>query len=64
VVGDHEPEDGVAEELEALVGRVPGVLRAPRAVHERRGEDLHREVDAEAGDQRVEVVDRERDQDS
>jgi hypothetical protein len=33
-------------------------------VHERRGEDLRREVDPEAGDQGLEVVDRERDQDS
>src|SRR5690606_11094786 len=32
VVGDDQPEDGVAEELEALVRLVAGVLGAPRAV--------------------------------
>ena len=32
VVGDDQAEHGVAEELEALVGRRAGVLRAPRAV--------------------------------
>ena len=35
VVGDDDAEDGVAQELEALVRRVARVLRAPRAVHER-----------------------------
>jgi hypothetical protein len=35
VVGDHEPEHGVAEELEALVRLVPGVLGTPAAVGER-----------------------------
>jgi hypothetical protein len=34
VVGDHEPEHRVTEELEALVGRAVAVLRAPRAVGE------------------------------
>ena len=40
VVGDDQAEHGVAEELEALVRRVAGVLRAPRAVHERRREEV------------------------
>ena len=31
-VGDDPAEHGVAQELEPLVGRVAGVLRAPRAV--------------------------------
>jgi hypothetical protein len=64
VVGHDEAEHGVAEELEALVRRVPWVLGTPRTVHECGGEDLRREVDAEAGDQGLEVVDREGDQDS
>jgi hypothetical protein len=34
VVGHDQAEDGVAEELEALVGRPPRRLRAPRAVGE------------------------------
>ena len=32
VVGDDQPEDGVAQELEALVGLLAGVLGAPRTV--------------------------------
>jgi hypothetical protein len=38
VIGHDEPEHGVAQELEALVGLVSRVLRAPRPVRERRGE--------------------------
>jgi hypothetical protein len=64
VVGDDHAEDGVPEELEALVRRVPGVLGAPRAVHEGGREEGGVEVVAEAGDQAVEVGDREVDQDS
>jgi hypothetical protein len=51
VIGDDDAEHGVAEELEALVGGVPGVLRAPGAVHECGREDLRREVEAEALDE-------------
>jgi hypothetical protein len=64
VVGHDHAEDGVPEELEALVRRVPRVLSAPRAVHEGGREQGWIEVDAEAGDQAVEVGDREVDQDS
>jgi hypothetical protein len=38
-VGDHPPEHGVAEELEALVGDGVGVLGDPRAVGQRFQED-------------------------
>jgi hypothetical protein len=34
VVGDDDAEDRVAEELQPLVRRPPGVLGAPRAVDE------------------------------
>ncbi len=34
VLGDDQPEHGVAEELEALVGLVARILRAPAAVAE------------------------------
>ena len=51
VVGDDHAEHGVAEELEALVRGVAGVLRAPGAVHERGGEEVGGEVEAEALDQ-------------
>ena len=51
VVGDDDAEHGVAQELEALVRRVAGVLRAPGAVHEGRREEVGSEVEAEALDQ-------------
>ena len=51
VVGDDDAEHGVAEELEPLVRGVAGVLRAPRAVHESGGEEVGREVEAEALDE-------------
>jgi hypothetical protein len=35
VIGDHEAEDGVAEKLEALVGRQPAGLRAVGAMRQR-----------------------------
>jgi hypothetical protein len=60
VVADHEAQDGVAEELEALVGGAP-VLRAPGTVPQRVvgefgvGEDV-----AQALGQGVCVVDRAR----
>jgi hypothetical protein len=38
VVGDDEPEHRVAQELEALVGAVAGVLRAVAPVGQRRGQ--------------------------
>jgi hypothetical protein len=38
VVGHHETEHGVTQELEALVRLVARMLRAPRPVGERRGE--------------------------
>jgi len=38
VGGDDDAEDGVAEELEPLVRRLPRVLRAPRPVRERLAE--------------------------
>jgi hypothetical protein len=62
VVGDHDPEHSVAEELEPLVRGVAGVLCAPRAVHERRGEEVGREVEAEALDELRKVRDREGDE--
>ncbi len=37
VIGDDDAENGVTEELEALVGGVAGVLGAPGAVHQGRG---------------------------
>ena len=51
VIGDDHAEHGVAEELEPLVRGVAGVLRAPRAVHESGGEEVGREVEAEALDE-------------
>jgi len=35
VLGHHQPEHGVAQELEALVGRPIPLLGAPRAVGQR-----------------------------
>jgi hypothetical protein len=61
VVGDHHAEHGVAEELQPLVGRVPGVLRAPGAVHERWREEVRCEVEAEALDQAFQARYRKRD---
>jgi hypothetical protein len=43
VVGDDEAEHGVAEELEALVRALTGVLGAPRAVDERGAQVPRRE---------------------
>jgi hypothetical protein len=51
VVGDDHPEHGVAQELEALVGGMAGVLRAPGAVHEGGGKEVGSEVEAEALDE-------------
>ena len=51
VVGDDDAEHRVAEELEALVRRVAGVLGAPGAVHQGRREEVGIEVEAEALDQ-------------
>ena len=56
------PEHGVAEELEPLVRGVAGVLGAPRAVHQGRGQEVGREVEAEALDQLLEPGYREGDQ--
>jgi len=39
VVGDDQAEDGVAQELEALVGLGAGRLRAPGAVGEGQGQE-------------------------
>jgi hypothetical protein len=38
MVGHDKAEDGVTEELEALVGLGPGRLRAPRTVGEGQGQ--------------------------
>jgi hypothetical protein len=62
VVGDDDAEHGVAQELEALVGGVTRVLRAPRPVHERRREEVGWEVEPEALDELCQVRDRERDE--
>jgi hypothetical protein len=61
VIRDHDAQHGVAEELEPLVGRVPGVLCAPGAVHERWREEVRREVEAEALDQAFQARYRKRD---
>ena len=61
VVGDDHAEHGVAEELEALVRGVAGVLGAPRAVHERGGRRSGGEVEPEALDELREVGYREGD---
>jgi hypothetical protein len=62
VVGDDHAEHGVTEELEALVRRVAGMLGAPRSVHERRSEEVGREIEAEALDELREVGDRKGDE--
>jgi hypothetical protein len=62
VVGDDHAEDGVAEELEALVRGMARVLGAPRSVHEGRSEEVGREIEAEALDELREVRDREGDE--
>jgi hypothetical protein len=64
VVGHDHAQHGVAQELEALVRRVPRVLGAPRTVDEGGRDECSVEVDTEAGDEAVEVGDREVDQDS
>jgi hypothetical protein len=61
VIGDDHAEHGVAEELEALVRRVAGMLGTPRSVHERRSEEVGREIEAEALDELREVGDRKGD---
>jgi hypothetical protein len=63
VVGDDDAEHGVAQELEALVRRVAGVLGAPRSVDEGRRQPLRVDLDREAFDEGGEVGDREGDQD-
>jgi hypothetical protein len=63
VVGDDEPEHGVAEELQPLVGGVAGVLGAPGSVHERRRQEVGCEVEAEALDELVQAGDWEGDRD-
>jgi hypothetical protein len=62
VVGDHDAEDGVAEELEALVARVAGVLGAPGAVDEGGRQEVGGEIEAEALDELGEPWDREGDE--
>jgi hypothetical protein len=55
-VGYDQRDDGVTEELEALVGGIPGELRAPRAVGERLSEQGRvLELVAEPARQRPEV---------
>ena len=51
VIGDDHAEHGVAEELEPLVRGVASVLRAPRSVHERGGQEVGGEVEPETLDQ-------------
>jgi len=56
VVGDHESEHGVAEELEPLVGGAPRHLGAPRPVGEGSGQQLGiREAATQAGGERLEL---------
>jgi hypothetical protein len=38
--GDHEPQHGIAEELESFVRLSAGVLRAPGAVRDRRQQQV------------------------
>jgi hypothetical protein len=58
VIGDDHAEDGVAEELEALVRVVAGVLGAPRPVDERGSQDVRAvDSDAETLGQLIESVD-------
>jgi hypothetical protein len=59
VVGHHDAEDGVAQELEPLVGRVARVLGTPRPVDERRRQEVSRQADAEAVDQASQSGNRE-----
>ena len=59
VVRDDDAEDGVTQELQALVRRVARVLRAPGAVHEGGREEVRREVEAEALDEAVQARYRE-----
>ena len=40
MVGDDQAEDGVAQELQPLVGLVTGELGAPRPVRQGAGEEL------------------------
>jgi hypothetical protein len=57
VGGDDQAEHGVAEELEPLVRVVARVLRAPRAVRDREGEQVEVvERVAESFGESVEVV--------
>jgi hypothetical protein len=63
VIGDHDPQHRVAEELEPLVRVVAGVLGTPGAVHQGRREEVEVDVEAEAFDELLESRDREGDQD-
>jgi hypothetical protein len=62
VIGDDHAEDGVAEELEALVRRVARVLGAPGAVHERGSQEVVGEVEPQTLDELRKVRDRKRDE--
>jgi hypothetical protein len=62
VVGDDHAEHGVAQELQALVGLVAGVLGAPGPVDQRGGEEVGGQVEAEALDELRKVRDRKRDE--
>ncbi|GAA2036902.1 hypothetical protein GCM10009756_32070 [Pseudokineococcus marinus] len=48
-VGDDEPQHGVAEELEALVGGLRVVLVGPRPVHEGAQQQARLDLEAEPG---------------
>ena len=50
-LGDDHAEDGVTEELESLVRGVASVLRAPRSMYERGGQEVGGEVEPETLDQ-------------
>jgi hypothetical protein len=62
VVGDHDAEDGVAEELQALVGVVAGMLGAPGTVDQRGRQEVGGQVEPEALDELRKVWDRKRDE--
>jgi hypothetical protein len=56
VVGDDEAEDGVAEELESLVGRRARRLRAPGSVRDRPGQQVAVvELTAQSPAERIEL---------
>ena len=50
-LGDAQAQDGVAEELQPLVGRQPTILVRVRAMGQRQTQQVRLHLDAESGEQ-------------